>query len=322
MYKNELDNAIKAGKVSNTFVFFGESSFLIDMYTNMMSNVEDSNTLSFYHDEYNFKSAKDHLSQSSLFGDRNILIIKSEKKTPKKDLDIFMELCQKNPDNIFIYAYYGSDHKTYNNKKTFGKFSTMCIRFFNPKDYEAQNIVLQVAEEKGVKIDKYSVSHLLNVHNGDVALACNEMDKLRIFDREITTKDIENLVFGLAEVSIDELIKTLLAKKDFTNDLQNILEHGEDEIRVITAISSFVTQLYMFNIYIRVNGAPNALEILGYPAPKFVVDEKSALSLRFKPNNYYKMQELLLSSELKMKSSAVDKCAILLSTLIRLQKLL
>ena len=322
MYKNELDNAIKAGKVSNTFVFFGESSFLIDMYTNMMSNVEDSNTLSFYHDEYNFKSAKDHLSQSSLFGDRNILIIKSEKKTPKKDLDIFMELCQKNPDNIFIYAYYGSDHKTYNNKKTFGKFSTMCIRFFNPKDYEAQNIVLQVAEEKGVKIDKYSVSHLLNVHNGDVALACNEMDKLRIFDREITTKDIENLVFGLAEVSIDELIKTLLAKKDFTNDLQNILEHGEDEIRVITAISSFVTQLYMFNIYIRVNGAPNALEILGYPAPKFVVDEKSALSLRFKPNTYYKMQELLLSSELKMKSSAVDKCAILLSTLIRLQKLL
>ena len=322
MYKNELDNAIKAGKVSNIFVFFGESSFLIDMYTNMMSNIEDSNILSFYHDEYNFKSAKDHLSQSSLFGDRNILIIKSEKKTPKKDLDIFMELCQKNPDNIFIYAYYGSDHKTYNNKKTFGKFSTMCIRFFNPKDYEAQNIVLQVAEEKGVKIDKYSVSHLLNVHNGDVALACNEMDKLRIFDREITTKDIENLVFGLAEVSIDELIKTLLAKKDFTNDLQNILEHGEDEIRVITAISSFVTQLYMFNIYIRVNGAPNALEILGYPAPKFVVDEKSALSLRFKPNTYYKMQELLLSSELKMKSSAVDKCAILLSTLIRLQKLL
>ena len=322
MYKNELDNAIKAGKVSNIFVFFGESSFLIDMYTNMMSNIEDSNILSFYHDEYNFKSAKDHLSQSSLFGDRNILIIKSEKKTPKKDLDIFMELCQKNPDNIFIYAYYGSDHKTYNNKKTFGNFSTMYVRFFNPKDYEAQNIVLQVAEEKGVKIDKYSVSHLLNVHNGDVALACNEMDKLRIFDREITTKDIENLVFGLAEVSIDELIKTLLAKKDFTHDLQNILEHGEDEIRIITAISSFVTQLYMFNIYIRVNGAPNALEILGYPAPKFVVDEKSALSLRFKPNTYYKMQELLLSSELKMKSSAVDKCAILLSTLIRLQKLL
>ena len=322
MYKNELDNAIKSAKVSNSFVFFGESTFLIDMYTKMMSNIEDACFLSFYHDEYNFKSAKEHLSQSSLFGDRNILIIKSEKKVPKKDLDLLMGLCEKNPDNIFIYAYYGSDHKTYNNKKAFAKFSTMSVRFFNPKDYEAQNIVLQVAREKGVNIDKYSISHLLNIHNGDVALACNEMDKFRVYDREVTTKDIENLVFGLAEISIDDFIKTLLGKKDFTKDLSNLIEHGEDEIRIVTAISSYITQLYMFNIYIRVNGAPNALEILGYPAPKFVVEEKSALSLRFKPTTYYKLQELLLSSELKMKSSGVDKNAILLSTLIRVQKLL
>ena len=322
MYKNDLDNAIKNAKVSNSFVFFGESSFLIDMYTKMLTNIEDSSILIFYHDEYNFQTAKAHLSQASLFGDRSILIIKSEKKVPKKDLDILIELCEKNTDNVFVYAYYGSDHKTYNNKKAFGKFSTMCVRFFNPKDYEAQNIVLEFAKEKKVNIDKYSVSHLLKIHNGDVALACNEMDKLRVYDREITTKDIENLVFGLAEISIDAFIKKVLQKKEFHNDLQNLLEHGEDEIRIVTAITSYITQLYMFNIYIRVNGAPNALEILGYPAPKFVVDEKAAMSLKFKPTTYYKLSELLLESELKMKSSSVDKCAILLSTLIRVQKLL
>ncbi len=322
MYKNELDNAIKSAKISNSFVFFGESIFLIDMYTKMLTTIEDSSILAFYHDEYNLQSAKAHLSQASLFGDRNILIIKSEKKVPKKDLDILIELCEKNNDNIFVYSYYGKDHKTYNNKKTFSKFSTMSVRFFNPKDYEAQNLVLQVANEKGVQIDKYSISHLLNVHNGDVALACNEMDKLRVYNREITTKDIENLVFGLAEISIDEFIKKLLTKKEFLHDLTNLLEHGEDEIRIITAITSYITQLYMFNIYIRVNGTPNALEILGYPAPKFVVEEKSALSLRFKPNTYYKLSELLLESELKMKSPSVEKCAILLSTLIRVQKLL
>jgi len=322
MYKNELDNAIKSGKISNSFVFFGESIFLIDMYTKMLTNIEDSSILTFYHDEYNFNSAKAHLSQASLFGDRNILIIKSEKKVPKKELDSLITLCEKNSDNVFIYAYYGSDHKTYNNKKAFAKFSTMSVRFFNPKDHEAQNIVLQVAREKNVNIDKYSISHLLNIHNGDVALSCNEMDKFRVYDREITTKDIENLVFGLAEISIDDLIKKLLNKKDFKADLLNLLEHGEDEIRVIAAITSYLTQLYMFNIYIRVNGTPNALEILGYPAPKFVVDEKAAMSLKFKPNIYYKLSELLLDSELKMKSSNVDKNAILLSTLIRVQKLL
>jgi len=322
MYKNELDSAIKRGKVSNSFVFFGESEFLIDMYTKMLSNIEDASLLNFYYDEYDFNSAKAHLSQASLFGGNNVLIIKSAKKVPKKELDILIAYCEKNPDNLFIYAYLGSDHKTYNNKKAFAGKSTMCVRFFHPKEYEAQNIILAIAQEKNVNIDKYSISHLLQIHNGDVALSCNEIEKFRVYDRAITTKDIDNLVFGLAEINIDDLIKKILGKKDFKPDLANILEHGEDEIRIVTAITAYLTQLYMFNIYIRVNGVPNALEILGYPAPKFVVDEKAALSLKFRPNIYYKLHELLLSSELKMKSSNVEKSAILLSTLIRVQKLL
>jgi len=322
MYKSELDKHIQNKSVSNSFVFFGESSFLIDMYTKMLTTINDANLLSYYYDEYNFNSAKSHLSQASLFGDRNILVIKSEKKIPKKELDILLDYCEKNPDNVFVYAYYGSDHKTYNNKKAFVKYKTMSVRFFHPKDYEAQNIIAQVAREKKVNIDKYTISHLLSLHNGDVALASNEIDKFRVYDREITTKDVRNLVYGLSEVNIDDFIKKILSKKEFLEDLKNILEHGEDEIRVITAITSYLTQLYMFNIYIRVNGAPNALEILGYPAPKFVVDEKAALSIKFKPNTYSKLHELLLASELKMKSSNVDKHAILLSTLIRVQKLL
>ena len=322
MYKSELDNHIKSQSISNAFVFFGESSFLIDMYAKMLTNIEDANILNFYHNEYDFNSAKAHLSQGSLFGDRNILIIKSEKKVPKKELDILLDFCEKNPDNIFVYAYYGSDHKTYNNKKAFVKSQAMAVRFFHPKEYEAQNIVAHTAQEKSVSIDKYTIAHLLQIHNGDVALACNEIEKFRVFDRAITTKDVESLVYGLAEVNLDDYFKKIINKKDFKADLQNILEHGEDEIRVLTALTAYITQLYMFNIYIRVNGTPNALDILGYPAPKFVVEEKAALSIKIKPATYSLLHELLLESELKMKSSNVDKSAILLSTLIRVQKLL
>jgi DNA polymerase-3 subunit delta len=322
MYKNEFDNHIRNKSISNSFVFFGESAFLIDMYTKMLTNIEDANILNYYHDEYDFNSAKAHLSQGSLFGDRNILIIKSEKKVPKKELDTLLELASKNPDNIFVYAYYGSDHRSYSNAKSFAKTKTMSVRFFHPKEYEAQNILLQIAQEKGVKIDKYTLSHLLKIHNGDVALAANEIEKFRVFDREITTKDIDTLVYGLAEINLDDFIKKLLEKKEFLTDLTQLLEHGEDEIRILTAITSYITQLYMFNIYIRVNGAPNAIEILGYPAPKFVVEQKAALAIKIKPETYYKLHELLLQNELKMKSSHIDKSAILFSTLIKFQKIL
>jgi len=322
MYKNEFDKHIQNRTVSNSFIFFGESAFLIDMYTKMLSNIDEANILTYFHDEYDFTSAKAHLSQGSLFGDRNILIIKSEKKVPKKELDTLLALCEKNPDNIFIYAYYGSDHKTYNNTKAFAKTKTMNVRFFHPKEYESQNILLQIAQEKSVKIDKYTLSHLLKIHNGDIALAANEIDKFRVYDREITTKDIDALVYGLAEVNLEEFIKKLFAKKEYKEDLRSLLEHGEDEIRIISAITAYLTQLYMFNIYIRVNGAPNAMEILGYRAPGFVVEQKAAMALKLKPQTYFKLHELLLLSELQMKSSHTDKSAILFSTLIKLQKLI
>jgi len=250
MYKAEFDKHIAQKSISNSFVLFGESHFLIDMYSKMLTNIEDANTLSFYHDEYEFSSAKAHLSQASLFGDRNILIIKSEKKVPKKELDTLLDFCEKNPENVFVYAYYGSDQKSYNNKKTFGTRKTMAVRFFHPKDYEAQNIVLSVAQDKNVNIDKYTIAKILEIHNGDVALACNEIEKFQVFDRAIATKDVDNLVFGLAKVNLDDFIKKILHKKDFKHDLQNILEHGEDEIRILTAITTYITQLYMFNIYI------------------------------------------------------------------------
>lgn len=84
MYKNELDKHIKNRSLSNSFILFGESSFLIDRYTEFLTHIENASVLKLYHDEYNFNSAKAHLSQASLFGDQNILIIKSEKKFQKK----------------------------------------------------------------------------------------------------------------------------------------------------------------------------------------------------------------------------------------------
>lgn len=320
MYKSELDKHIQNASISNSFILFGESTFLIDRYTQILTNVPDASVAKFYHDEYSFKPAKAHLSQASLFGDRNVLIIKSEKKIPKKELETLIESCEKNKENIFVYAYYGDDHKTY--AKAPAKTKTMCVRFFYPNQGEAIFTVSQVAREKKVNIDNQSINHLLSIHNWDVALACNEIDKLKIYDRAITTKDVDNLVFGLAEVNIESFINKILNKKDFKEDLNRILEHGEDEIKILTSITSYLTQLYMFNIYIRVNGTANAMEILGYPAPKFVVDEKAAMSIKIKPQTYYKLHELLLDSELKMKSSHVDKSAILLSTLIRVQQLL
>ncbi len=300
-------------------MLYGESHFLIDHYLKVFSDIEGANVLSLYHDEYDFNTAKSHLSQGSLFGDQNLLIIKSDKKVPKRDLDILLEMVQKNPDNTFLYAYFGDDMKT--SAKAFNKKSGgIEVRMFPPFLNEAKNMLMQEAQRLGVQLDNYSANHLIESQNGDLALAFNELSKLQILGRPITSKDIDTLVFGVGEVKIDQFINHLLAKKDFRGELLRILESGEDEIRIITAISSFMTQLYLFYAHIKIHGIADSRAILGYKLPQRIEQERAQQSIRFKQHQYDAILNLLLENELQMKSSGgMDKNALLLATLIKLQ---
>ncbi len=319
MYKKEFDQYLAKNSFSNALMFFGESHFFIDRYTALLGDIEDASKLTLYHDEYNFATASAHLSQASLFGDANLLIIKSEKKIPKADLDKLVELCKKNPTNRFIYAYYGTDFKT-SDKSFTQKNIAMSVRFFTPNQNEAIGFLTQEAQRIGLKIDRYALNHLLQAQNNDLSLAASELQKLQLFNREITTKDIDMLVYGLAQITLEQLINKILSKQDFKKSLEQILESGEEEVKIITALVAFVTQLYLFNIYIRINGAPNSQEILGYNLPQFLLTEKATFSLKFRPVHYKNMLDLLLGAELKLKSSNVDREAILFSTLLKLQK--
>lgn len=321
MKRHELDKLINEGRPPNALMLFGDSHFLIERYTTLLLDLDDANILSLYYDEYNFNNAKTHLSQGSLFGDRNILLVKSEKKIPKKELDILVQLCKKNPDNIFVYAYFGTDFKKSATAAFNAKSGGTALRLFPPFFNEAKTILLQEAGRMGIQMDQNAAYHLLDIQNNDLSLAYNELSKFQILNRPITVKEVDDLVFGLAEIKVDKLISKLLKKEEFREDLQHLLESGEDEIRIITALGTFVTQLYLFYIYIKIHGIANSAEILGYKLPAPIEKERTQLCIRFKQQDYTDMLNLLLDAELKMKSSgAVDKHAILLSTLLHLQR--
>ena len=322
MYRKELDNLIRSGAKIPAVMLYGESHFLIDHYIKIFSDIPDANVLSLYHDEYDFALAKAHLSQGSLFGGENLLIIKNEKKVPKRELDILLEQVKKNPDNTLIYAYYGTDMKT--SAKAFNKKSGgIEVRMFPPFASEAKTMLIQEAQRQGVPLDGYSATHLIDSQNGDLGLAFNELSKLKILGRAVTTKDIDTLVYGVGEVKMDQFINHVLAKKEFKEELQHIMESGEDEIRIITSLSAHVSQLYLFYANIKINGIADSRAILGYKLPKNIENERAQQSIRLKQAQYDDILNLLLETELKMKSSGgMDKGALLLATLIKLQSLI
>lgn len=321
MNRQELDRHLQNNSVPRAMALFGESHFLIDGYAQKLSRIEGASVLSLYHDEYDFNSAKAHLSQGSLFGDQNLLIVKHEKKLPKAELDALIALVGKNEDNTFIYCYMGEDVKGADT--AFKGTHAGSVRFFNPYANEARAIILQEAKEIGLNLDSQAAFHLLEMHNQDLALSCNELSKLLILDKPITIKEIDEQVFGLSEIKVDQFITQVIEKKEFLASLHHLLESGEDEIRILTGISAFLTQLYLFNTAIKIHGIADSALVLGYKLPGFIEKERAALSIKITPDAYKKGLNLLLDTELKMKSvGSPDQEALLLSSLLKLQSLI
>lgn len=86
MYKSEFDKYLKADKRFSSYMFYGQSTFLVEQYSYLVSKIiaKDEDVEKLYFEEYNFKYAKDRLLQSSLFSSNNVVLIKIDKKIPKK----------------------------------------------------------------------------------------------------------------------------------------------------------------------------------------------------------------------------------------------
>jgi DNA polymerase-3 subunit delta len=322
--KQDFERLLQQGSMPRAVMLFGESEFMIDFYAQKLCETwaAEDDVFSLYHQDYNFNDAKAHLSQGSLFGGNNVLLIKNEKKVPAKELDEMIAYVAKSPSNYLIYCYYGSDFKT-SSKPFSPKLGAESIRFFHPYFSEAKSILRQASQKLHLQISEDAITHLLLSQNSNLSLACNELEKLSVLQKPIHAKEIDELVFPLAEVKLDQLIMALLEKKDFRSNLERLLETGENEVQIITAISNFITQLFLFHTYIKVNGVIDSAAVLGYKLPGFVEKERAALCIRFKLRTYERLLDHLLNTELLLKSSGhKDNSALLLSSLLKLQTLL
>lgn len=321
MYLNDMHKAVANRTLGPAMMLFGESHFMIDFTIKTLQHyyAPHDEPLVLYAHEYTLAAAKAFLSQASLFGGTNLLIIKSEKKIPKKDLDTLVALTQKSMSNFFIYAYYGEDYKSSN--KAFLKKGTHNIRMYAPFFNDAIQILTQAATQKGVSIHKNVLVHLYNSQNNDLALSVNELDKLAILGKEIEVKDVDQMVFSLAEVKLDDILSNLLQKRAYISDMKQLLESGADPVMIVTHFSAFITTLFKFLSHIKLTGSANSQEILGYRLPKYIEKAQAELSMRFHINHYMQLLDLLLACEYRLKyHSRGDKEAEFFSTLLQIQK--
>lgn len=319
MYKNEFDNCLRQNKKFNAYMFYGQSIFLVEHYAlqvvNSLGSKDDIEKL--YFDDYDFKYVKDKLLQSSLFSSNNIILIKLEKKLPKKEVEVLIEACNTNSDSKIIFACLGdSDFKTMGNYFS-PKTNSVSVRMFSPSNNEAIRLLENEAKNLSINYELPALNHLYFMHKNDLSLCVNDLSKLAVLNQRITSDVINTHCFGIGNVSFEEFLNDLLAGNDISEDLNLLLEEGMNEIYLLNQVTSFVQQLFMISSYARTIGAPNPKEILGFIPPKNIWEKKSKLAINIKPEVFQKMLEYLLNIELELKSSKIDNQNLYLQATLR-----
>lgn len=304
MYKNQFDNDFASNILYNGYMFYGQCDYLVDIYSNKVALkiAKGEDIRKIYFDEYNYEDCDNFLSQSSLFSATNILMIKTAKKIVKKEIDQLITLCNINPDSFIILSCTGqTDFKSM--IKSFTKKTNSCdVRFFNPTDQEAIHILNDVIREKNVQCGFGELQYLYNMHNKDLSLAVNELDKLSILQEPITANIINTQCFGMGAVSIDDFFNKLFTAQNINKDLYMILEEGINEINLINQTTSFIQQLFNINSYLKLNGQLNILEIWGYKLPINIANTRASIAMKFNQNEFLKMLDFFLNLELELKT--------------------
>ena len=320
MYRKEFDQIIKSKNIPKNIALYGVCEYQLKIYEEIILNFWGKDgVLKFYFDEYDYKSAKSHLNQASLFGDKNILIIKTDKALKKKEIDEFVELCEKSDINYFLYIYFGDDKKIKALTTAFGK---NFVRFFKPNHSEAISFLQDEARKISLHINNYALGHLYQLHNEDLSLSMNELEKLSLLNKEISVVDIDNLVHGMGEVVIEEFIAKLLEKQNIITLYKSFIENGNiDAIGFINALENYLYMLFSFHSYIKLYGNYDATKILGYPLPPQLAKKRADQSIKIKISTYHKLFEILINAEYELKkNSHIEKEAFIISTIIKLQK--
>ncbi len=325
MYQREFDQLLQKG-LPKAVLLYGDNAYLIEQTLERYKKELDAteSMVSLYHDEYDFERARNHLSQSSLFGGYNLLLIRREKKLPKKELDTLIELTRKNDESYLLFAFDGDAKEA---KAMQGSFSEkkggVWVRFFEPNPREGVEILRQRAAALGMQIDDYALNHLLSLLENNLALAAKELEKLSILREPVTTKTIDRLVYSSAPLAVERLLIDLFNKKPITETISRLLELGANEFEILRATQFFVNQIFLFHAYIRLHGIADSKAILGYKLPRQVEQQKAALAARIKPAAWIRIYDHLLESELRLKMTKSEyKETELYGILIKLQSYL
>ncbi|MDD6213953.1 MAG: DNA polymerase III subunit delta [Firmicutes bacterium] len=245
----KLKQQIKSGDIKNLYLFFGEETFLKDMYLKRMGKTvpedgfSDFNRILLEGNDVTSDSVDDAVDSFPMMSEKKLLVIKDSGifKSPNEETKVFW---QKRLADIPDYLLMIFDEKSVDKRsvtyKALAKYG-MPVEFKYIKEYELVAWVVREATKSGKKISKENAEYLVGICDSGLQNLKNELDKLINYcNGEIYKSDIDKVVSRHMGIVIFELTDAIMAKD---NDramkiLLDLKEKKESPFNILYLLSS------------------------------------------------------------------------------------
>jgi DNA polymerase-3 subunit delta len=296
MYREGLEKIMRDENLPRDLMLFGEN-FFIDYYYEKIRNYYNADEVEvIYSFEYQFQTARSTLSGGSLFGDKTLLVLKSETKIPNSDLKELRKLISKT-DNFLLYLFYGDGREV---QKAFGD---NFARFFKPNYNESFQFISEESAKAGLILNPEEIQKIYYLKSGDLSQIYGELQKISNLGIEnVREIGIENVVSKSGEIEGDKIANHFFKTGDWKKSIQLLEEFEIDQIEFLSILQRNLHDIYLFRSSLELQKSLDSLSVLGRKLPPEIENQKIVFAKKFSLKKISQMLYLTAKEDLRLKS--------------------
>lgn len=330
----QLKLAIRNKEPANFYIFHGEEAFLLRHYLGQLHKVildeltESFNFHRFNNENFDLRDFADAVENLPMMAERTLVqvedidLFKLPEDSRNKMIDVLMDI----PEYctvIFVYdtVEFKPDKRL---KKLWEAVSSGEIVEFAKQDQ--RSLVSWITRHfgaKGKRIDPELCMYLIEITDGTMTSLGSEIEKIAAFSgaETICKADIDAVTEPVLDAVVFRMTD-MIAAGDYSNalvTLQKLLKMQQEPIVILAAVGSHLRRLGTARTILDRGGNPGEIARLCGVAD-FVARKAMDAAHRFRPEFFKKAMELVLETDMKMKTSFDDSERLLEMLILQLSQ--
>lgn len=330
----QLKQALRTHEPENFYIFYGEESFLLRHYLGLLHNVvleeltESFNFHRFNNENFDLRSFADAVENLPMMAQRTMVQVEDIDlfKLPEDSRNKMIDVLTDIPDYctvVFVYdtVEFKPDKRL---KKLWDAVSAGQIVEFAKQDQRSLvSWITRHFAAKGKRIAPELCTYLIEITDGTMTSLAGEIEKIAAFSgAEIICKaDIDAVTEPVLDAVVFRMTD-MIAAGDYGNalvTLQKLLKMQQEPIVILAAVGSHLRRLGTARTLLDRGGNAGELAKLCGVAD-FVARKAMDAARRFRPEFFKKAMELVLETDMKMKTSFDDSERLLEMLILQLSQ--